>query len=116
MQAEFGGLAYTFVHPDELRRRLAHGEMFAIVDARSDETYAASGQTVVSAIRIRPEDLQRRKNEIPRGKTLLLVADPDVAESMAMGLLADGFTDVYLIEGGFDAYVRAGGKTEPARV
>ena len=116
MQAEFGGLAYTVVNPDELRRRLAHGETFSIVDARSDDAYGASGQTVASAIRIRPDDLQRRKNEIPRGRTLLLVADDDVAESMAMGLLADGYTDVWLIEGGFDAWLRAGGSTEPARL
>ena len=54
-------------------------------------------------------------NEIPRGKTLLLVADDDAAESMALGLLEDGYSDVYLIEGGFQAYLRAGGVTEPAR-
>jgi rhodanese-related sulfurtransferase len=116
MQVQQGGLAYTFVHPEELRRRLAQGETFSIVDARSDDAYRDSGQTVATAIRIPPEDLIRRKDEIPRGKTLLIVADDDVAESMALGLLEDGFTDVYLIEGGFAAYQRAGGKTEPARL
>ncbi|WP_373045165.1 rhodanese-like domain-containing protein [Vulgatibacter sp.] len=116
MQVEQGGLAYTVFHPDEFRRRLAHNERFSIVDARSDGTYRNSGQTVAGAIRIAPEDLNRRKNEIPKGQTLVLVADVDVAESMALALLADGYTDVYLIEGGFDAYARAGGKTEPARV
>jgi len=114
MQVEQGGVAYTFVHPDELRRRFAHGESFAVVDARSEEAYRASGETIVSAIRIPPEDLPRRRNEIPRGRTLLLLADEDAAESMALGMLQEGYTDVYLIEGGFEAYKAAGGKTEPA--
>ena len=116
MQAQQGGLAYTVIHPDELRRRFAKDERFAIVDARSDDTYRASGETVVSAVRIAPEDLDRRRGEIPTGKTLLLVADEDAAESMALGLLQQGWTDVYLIDGGFEAYRRAGGKTEPARL
>lgn len=116
MQAEQGGLAYTVIHPEELRRRFARDERFSIVDMRSDDTYRESGETVVSAVRIRPDEIARRRNEIPKGKTLLLVADPDAAESIALGFLQDGWTDVYLIDGGFEAYVRAGGKTEPARL
>lgn len=115
MQVEQGGLAYTFIHPDELRRRLAWGESFTIVDARSEDLYRASGRTIPGAIRLRARDLPDRKVEIPRGRTLVLFTDDDRAESMALGMVADGFTDVYLVEGGFDAWVRAGGATEPAR-
>lgn len=116
MQAQQGGLAYTFVHPDELRRRLAKGEFFTIVDARSDGAYRDSGITPVTALRMPADQIASRKQEIPKGRTLVLVADQDAAESMALALLEDGWSDVYLIEGGFDAYVRAGGKTEPARL
>jgi rhodanese-related sulfurtransferase len=116
MQVEQGGLAYTVVHPDELRRRFAHGESFAVVDARSEESYRRSGETIVTAIRIPPDQLVQRRSEIPRGRTLLLLADEDAAESMALGFLQDGYSDVYLIEGGFEAYKAAGGKTEPARL
>ena len=116
MQVEQGGLAYTFVHPEELRRRFAQGEAFTVVDARSPDVYRESGRTVVTAVRIPPEDLDRRRSEIPKGKTVVLVADDDAAESMALAMVQDGYSDIYLIEGGFDAYVAAGGKTEPARL
>lgn len=116
MQVEQGGLAYTLIHPDELRRRMSFGEVFSFVDARSDDSYRRSGRTVATAVRIPPEDLPARQHDIQRGKTLVLIADHDRAESMAFGLLSGGFTDVYLIDGGFDAYVRAGGPTEPARL
>ncbi len=115
MQVAQGGLAYTLVHPDELRRRLANGESFAFVDARSESGKSASGETMIGSIRIPKEDLLRRKNEIPKGKTLFLIADLPEQEAIAFDLLRDGFTDVFLVDGGFDAYVRAGGPTEPLR-
>lgn len=116
MQVGQGGLTYTSIHPDELRRRMAHGESFAIVDAREESTYRNSGETPKGAIRIAPKELPQRKNEIPRGKTLVLIADQAAAKSMAFGFLEDGYTDVYLVDGGFEAYARAGGETEPARL
>jgi 3-mercaptopyruvate sulfurtransferase SseA len=115
MQVEQGGLAYTLVHPDELRRRLAKGEAFAIVDARSEPRYRSSGETVVGALRLRPEELWGRLKDVPRGRSLLLVADLDRQVDLALDLLRSGYTDVYLLDGGFDAYLRAGGPTEPAR-
>jgi|GEM_PF-1857245 len=115
MQVAQGGLAYTLIHPDELRRRLAHGERFSVVDARSEDAWRASGETMVGAIRIPRDRLMARKNEIPRGRALLLVADLPTQEELAFDLLRDGYADVFLIDGGFDAYVRAGGPTEPIR-
>lgn len=115
MQVAQGGLAYTLIHPDELRRRLAHGERFSVVDARSEDAWRASGETMVGAIRLPRDRLLARKSEIPKGRAMLLLADLPTQEELAFDLLRDGFTDVFLIDGGFDAYVRAGGPTEPNR-
>lgn len=115
MQVAQGGLAYTLIHPDELRRRLSYGERFSVVDARSEDARRASGETLVGSIRLPRDRLLDRRSEIPRGRALLLLADLPVQEETAFDLLRDGFADVFLIEGGFDAFVRAGGPTEPIR-
>lgn len=110
MQVAQGGVSYTLIDPVELRSRLTRGESFSILDMRSSERYLASGETIAGAIRLAPEDFERRRSEVPRGKTPVLVADPERAEELAAWLIGDqGFTDVYVIEGGFEAFRRAGG-------
>lgn len=114
MQVAQGGVSYTLVDPVELRSRLTRGESFAILDMRSPERYLASGESIAGAIRIAPGDFERRRADVPRGKTPVLVADPDRAEELAAWLVRDqGYTDVYVIEGGLDAFRRAGGGVVP---
>lgn len=113
MQVAQGGLSYTAIHPDELRRRLEHHERFAIVDARSEEAKRQSGRTIPGAITMTPADLFVRESEIPKGRTLVLLADLPSQEPLALLLLEQGITDVYLIDGGFDGWQRAGGATVP---
>ena len=75
---------------------------------RMNETFAEFGiEAKVSLQTIFTQDARTALSNL---------ADPDAAESIALGFLQDGWTDVYLIDGGFEAYVRAGGKTEPARL
>lgn len=113
MQVAQGGLALTLIHPDELRRRLQHGERFTIIDARCDSTRETSGETLVGAMRIPKSQLLTSRNQIPKGRALLLIADLPEQEPLAFKLLEDGYTDVCVLVGGFDAYLRAGGPTEP---
>lgn len=111
MQVAQGGYPYTLVHPDELRRRLEREEPFAVVDARSDQNRRESGRTLPGAVRIPPRELEQRLRDLPRGRTLLLLADLDEQAERAQDLVRRGVTDVYVIEGGFEAFVRAGGDT-----
>lgn len=111
MQVAQGGHPYTLIHPDELRRRLERGEPFAVVDARSDETLRESGRTIAGSVRLPAPELVGRIHELPRGRTLLLLADLAEQAERAQELSRAGVTDVYVIEGGFDAFVRAGGDT-----
>lgn len=110
MQVAQGGVSYTLVDPVELRSRLSRGESFSILDMRSTERYLASGESIAGAIRLAPEDFERRRADVPRGRTPVVLADPERADELATWLIRDqGFTDVYVIEGGFDAFRKAGG-------
>lgn len=113
MQVAQGGHPYTLIHPDELRRRLELGETFTIVDARSEETRRESGRTIPGSLRISASELVRRIPELPRGRTILLLADLAEQAERAQELTRAGVTDVFVIEGGFDAFARAGGDTVP---
>lgn len=109
MQVAEGGLAVTMIHPDELVRRLAHGESFAIIDTRVG--LREGDATMPGAVHLPGKALFQRLDEIPKGRTPLLIAELAEQEAIARKLLERGFTDVYLIEGGFEAYARAGGPT-----
>jgi rhodanese-related sulfurtransferase len=110
MQVAQGGVSYTLIDPVELRSRLARGESFTILDMRSNERYLASGETIAGAVRLAPEDFVRRRSEVPRGKTPVLVVEPERADELASWLVRDqGFSDVYVIEGGLAAFRQAGG-------
>ncbi|HLV61382.1 MAG TPA: rhodanese-like domain-containing protein [Fredinandcohnia sp.] len=111
MQVAQGGYPYTVVRPDELRRRFELQEPFAVVDARSDENRRESGRTIPGAVRIPPAELENRLEDLPRGRTLLLLADLHEQAERAQQLVRHGVTDVWVIEGGFEAFARAGGDT-----
>lgn len=111
MQVAQGGYPYTLVHPDELRRRLEREEPFAVIDARSEQNRRESGRSIAGAVRIPPRELEARLGELPRGRTLVLLADLDEQAERAQELVRRGVTDVWVIEGGFEAFARAGGDT-----
>lgn len=115
MQVQQGGLAPTYVEPEELRRRLNHGEAFSIIDARTPDNYEASGYRIPGSLRIPAPQLGNRLQEIPRGRTPVLVADVEEAHPLAVTLMELGFADIYLIEGGFEAWRRGGGNVEAIR-
>ncbi len=117
MQVAVGGAAITYFSPGELLTRLARREALAIVDARSREAYVESGATLRGAVRVPAERLSARSTEIPRGRTLVLIADLAEAEALATALLLeDGFTDVCLVTGGFEALRAAGAPVVPVKV
>ena len=116
MQVAVGGAAITYFSPGELLPRIARREALAIVDARSEEAYVESGATLRGAVRVPAERLSARSTEIPRGRTLVLIADLDEAEALATALLEDGFTDVCLVTGGFEALRAAGAPVVPVKV
>lgn len=111
MQVAQGGHPYTLIHPDELRRRLEREEPFSVIDARTEENRRESGRTIPGAIRIPPRELLDRIHDLPRGRSILLLADLDEQVDRAQDLVRRGVTEVFVIEGGFEAFARAGGDT-----
>jgi rhodanese-related sulfurtransferase len=63
--------------------------------------------------------LEENLSSIPRDRTIVIYApdvitsDTEAAVDEAVDLLARGWTDVYLLAGGFDAWLAAGEPTEP---
>jgi membrane protein DedA with SNARE-associated domain len=57
---------------EELQRRLESGEPILIVDLRSTLDVAAAPVVIPGAIRIPPDELERRHHEIPRDREVIL--------------------------------------------
>jgi membrane protein DedA with SNARE-associated domain len=57
---------------EELKRRLGSGEPLLIVDLRSALDFAATPLTIPGALRIAPDELERRHQEIPRDREVIL--------------------------------------------
>lgn len=61
------------ITPEELWEKLGRGENVVIVDLRRSAEWGDSGATVVrGAIRIAPEELEARHQEIPRDREIIL--------------------------------------------
>jgi VTT domain/Rhodanese-like domain len=56
----------------ELKERLERGENIVVVDLRSDLTYRVDGLKVKGAIHIPPHQFDRRYQEIPAGRTVVM--------------------------------------------
>jgi membrane protein DedA with SNARE-associated domain len=60
------------ISPDELRQRLDEGRETMIVDLRTDLDVQTTPYVIPGALRIRPDDLERRHHEIPREVEIVL--------------------------------------------
>ncbi len=60
------------ITPEELKRRLDEGEAIMIVDLRHSLDFEAEPHTIPGALRLPPEELERRHHEIPRDRDVVL--------------------------------------------
>jgi membrane protein DedA with SNARE-associated domain/rhodanese-related sulfurtransferase len=97
--------------PDQLRARLDANEQIWIIDLRAAIEYAVTRQTLPGAIRMDPEELEDRHEEIPRDCDVVLYCTcPDEATSAraALALKSRGIERVFPLEGGLEAWVSRG--------
>ena len=113
------GTALATVNCDELRQKIEAGEEFALVDALSLISYAASH--LPGAIHIPPEQVDdRAPRRIPDLDTEVVVycSNPDCESSVAVAerLLELGYTNVRHFAGGKRDWIEAGLPLEGGRV
>ncbi len=60
------------ITPQELRRKLDAGEDVVIVDLRHSLDFEADPSTIPGAVRLPPEEVERRHQEIPRDRDIVL--------------------------------------------
>jgi membrane protein DedA with SNARE-associated domain/rhodanese-related sulfurtransferase len=99
------------INVDELKRRLDAHEDVAIIDLRHPLDFLPQPYTIPGALRIPAEELERRHNEIPRDRDVVLYCTcPNEASSAnaVLKLRRFGVTRVRPLEGGFHAWRERG--------
>jgi rhodanese-related sulfurtransferase len=82
-----------------------------VVDVRREASYDASQRRIPGSIRIPIDDLYARINEIPRDRPVVFSCScpsEETSSRAAVILLDRGYTDVYALKGGWNAWVVAG--------
>lgn len=95
------------ISSDELRNKLQAGADVVIVDLRLPLDFAAAPQTLPGALRLAPEELASRHQEIPRGREVVLYCScPDESTSTRAALLLKqyGIHQVRPLAGGYETW------------
>jgi len=108
------GAEHLRVDAADLQQRLESGEPATVLDARGERAWDESTSRVVGAIRVDEENFQPDPSW-PRDRfTVVYSADLHDATSamVALRLVEEGFTDVHVLRGGFEAWRTSGGPVE----
>jgi rhodanese-related sulfurtransferase len=105
-----------FITPEELKAKIAKNEPLVIVDLRAQASFAQSDQKIKGALFSRVRKVPHRLRELPRDREVITycacLAD-EAAVLAARALLANGFTRVRVLKGGWNAWLAAGGQVQP---
>ena len=105
-----------FITPEELKTRIAKNEPLAILDLRSQSSYEQSDKKITGSLRSRVRKVASRLREVPRDREVITycACPADQAAILAAReLLANGFTRVRVLKGGWNAWLQAGGPVQP---
>jgi rhodanese-related sulfurtransferase len=59
------------ISADELKRRMATGEQFTVIDVRNPRAWAEAADTASGAIRVALDDADQKLPRIPRDKPIV---------------------------------------------
>lgn len=95
------------ITPGELQQRLEANEAVIVVDVRTSEEFAHEGHIFSS--RLLPLSyLRQRSDELPKDKPIVVVCRSGERSQVACEQLAAlGFTDIFNLAGGIDAWQQA---------
>jgi rhodanese-related sulfurtransferase len=61
----------TRVTADEVKERMDRGERFTFLDARNPKAWGDADVKLPGAIRMTPEDAEKRVGDLPRDRTII---------------------------------------------
>jgi rhodanese-related sulfurtransferase len=90
----------------EVMRRINRKEKLIFVDVREPESWASSEELIGGAMRVPPSEIAAHAGRIPRN-LLVIYCDSEhelTSMNVARELLERGFPNVFVLEGGLDAW------------
>ena len=96
---------------DALKRRMDEGEDFTLIDTRNPSAWSESDLMLPGAIRVPLEDLEENLSRVPRDRPAVAYCSCPNEESsgaLAKELEARGYDKIWALQGGFEAWRRAG--------
>lgn len=113
--------AVQMISAEELKTKITANQPLTIIDVRSSEGYANSNNTLKGAIHFKLRKLKSRLafpplKDLPKDREIITYcACPNDESSIAAAqiLQASGFKNVRVLQGGWQAWLKANGPVEP---
>jgi len=99
------------ISPEEANARVLAGEPIVFVDARNSKAWESSDRKIPGALRVPAGDVESHLEEIDSGSTVIAYCTCPSEQSsleVAKSLMEKGYSRVFALRGGFDAWVAAG--------
>ena len=105
-----------FITPEELMAKIANNEHLSIVDLRAQSAFEQSDKTIKGSFHSRVRKVAYRLREHPRDQAIITYCacpGDEAAIMAARNLRSNGFTRVRVLQGGWNAWLKAGGQVQP---
>ena len=99
------------ISPQEVKQRLDLGHQIVFIDTRSAAAWNGSDGMLPGAIRMPADKIPDHLSELPHDGTIVIYsasAAEGASAHAALTLTQAGFRNVFALEGGFDAWKKAG--------
>jgi rhodanese-related sulfurtransferase len=105
---------YTTLSPQKAYDQLNKSTDAVIVDVRNPDEWATTGVPAGAALIPLPQFEQRAPQELPKDKPIYVICNSGNRSTVASAILIkDGYQKVYNVDGGIQAWLRAGLPVEP---
>jgi rhodanese-related sulfurtransferase len=105
---------------EELKSKIAGNEPVAVIDVRGSSSISDSSLKIRGAVHVKPRRLKSRLalaplKEVPRDRMIVTYCacpNDESAIVAAQTLIQNGFTQVRVLKGGWNEWLKAGGQTD----
>jgi rhodanese-related sulfurtransferase len=93
----------TFILPEDLKKNISDGALIYVLDVREASSY--SNGHIPSAANVPLNDLEKKRNEIPMSRSIVVYGESELESFQAGVKLYDlNFLSVQVLQGGFSAW------------